>query len=63
MSETSSRFSLKTYKKVLKEEGWRGLLRKAGWKVAILLFLFFLIKGLVWLAIFYGGVELVRNWF
>lgn len=63
MAETSSRFSLKSYKKVLKEEGWKGLLRKAGWKVAILLFLFFLIKGLIWLAIFYGGFELVNNMF
>ena len=41
---------LKRYRAVLKKEGWRGLIRKEGWKVGILLFMFFFIKGLLWLA-------------
>lgn len=45
---------LKRYKQIKKEKGWKGLIQEAGWPVAIGLFLFFLIKGLVWLAVFYG---------
>jgi len=45
---------LKKYKQIKKEKGWKGLITEAGWPVAIGLFLFFLIKGLVWLAVFYG---------
>ena len=44
----------KKYRAILKEHGWKGLIKKEGWKVGVLLFLFFLIKGLIWLAIFYG---------
>jgi len=44
---------LKKYRIILKEEGWKGLWQKAGWKVALLLFMFFLIKGLLWLIIPY----------
>ncbi|MCR9153529.1 MAG: hypothetical protein ACPGVV_07800 [Croceimicrobium sp.] len=44
----------KYYKQVRKEQGWKGLVKEAGWPVAIGLFLFFLIKGLIWLAVFYG---------
>jgi hypothetical protein len=49
----------KRYRQTLKEEGWKGLIRKEGWKVGVLLFLFFLVKGLIWLAIFYGLFEAV----
>jgi hypothetical protein len=41
------------YRSILKEEGWKGLVKKEGWKVAVVLFLFFLIKGLLWLALGY----------
>ncbi len=43
----------KAYKKVLKEEGFKGLVQKAGWKVALGLFMFFLVKGLLWLIVPY----------
>jgi hypothetical protein len=52
--------AIKVYRKILKEEGVKGFIEKVGWKVAVLLFMFFLIKGLVWLFIFYGGVELIK---
>ncbi len=52
---------LKKYRAIVKEEGWKGLIRKEGWKVGVALFLFFLIKGLIWLAIFYGLFELVTD--
>ena len=51
---------LKRYRAVLKEEGWRGLIKKEGWKVGVLLFTFFLVKGLVWLAVFYGLFEMIN---
>lgn len=51
---------LKRYRKILKEKGWKGLIKEEGWKVGVLLFLFFLIKGLVWLAIFYGLFEAIQ---
>ena len=56
-----SKSTLKYYKQVLKEEGWKGLVAKLGWKVAIGLFMFFLIKGLLWLVVLYGGVEFFRS--
>lgn len=52
---------LKKYKTILKEEGWKGLIKKEGWKVGALLFTFFLVKGLVWLAIFYGLFEVFSD--
>ncbi len=51
------------YRKILKEQGWKGLVKTLGPKAAILLFLFFLGKGLVWLFVFYGGYELIKNTF
>jgi hypothetical protein len=48
------------YRATLKKEGWAGLVRQAGWPVAIGLFSFFLLKGLVWLALAYGGLEMLR---
>jgi len=42
--------------------GLKGLLRKLGWPAAIALFSFFLLKGLVWLLIIYGGWELIAKW-
>lgn len=54
-------FMLRKYRKVLKEKGWKGLIKEMGWKVALMLFAFFLIKGLIWLAIFYGLFEAVQS--
>jgi hypothetical protein len=42
---------------VYKTQGWSGLVKTMGRPAAILLFLFFLGKGLVWLAVLYGGVK------
>ena len=44
---------LKKYTKIYKESGFKGLLNEGGWKFGILIFLFFLIKGLIWLLIPY----------
>ena len=51
-------FMIKKYRKIIKEKGWKGLKQEAGWGVVIILFTFFLVKGLIWLAIFYGLVNL-----
>jgi hypothetical protein len=59
----STGFSIKRYRQILKEEGAKGFIKKVGWPVAIAVFMFFFIKGLVWLAIFYGGVEWLRRIF
>lgn len=58
-----ARMKMSEYRTVLKEEGWKGLVVKLGPKAAVLLFLFFLGKGLVWLFVFYGGYELIINAF
>lgn len=50
---------LKWYRSILREEGWTGLTKKAGRPVAIGLFLFFLLKGIAWLVLAYGGFELI----
>lgn len=55
--------AIKTYRKILKEEGVSGFIKKVGWKVAFLVFMFFFVKGLIWLFIFYGGYELIRQVF
>ncbi|MDX5325113.1 MAG: hypothetical protein LPK80_02530 [Bacteroidota bacterium] len=54
---------IKRYRSILKERGFRGLIQQEGWKVAVLLFLFFLGKGLVWLVIFFGGYEAIKEIF
>ena len=43
----------KEYKNILKERGLQALVREKGWVVGLVLFLFFLIKGLLWLLIPY----------
>jgi hypothetical protein len=48
---------LNTYKTVYKTQGWSGLVKTMGRPAAVLLFLFFLGKGLVWLAVLYGGLK------
>ncbi|MDG1881511.1 MAG: hypothetical protein P8I92_04375 [Schleiferiaceae bacterium] len=50
---------LKVYRAILKKEGWSGLIKKSGKTVAIGLFTFFLLKGLLWLFLLYGGFELI----
>ncbi|MDR9375185.1 MAG: hypothetical protein RI842_08530 [Schleiferiaceae bacterium] len=51
----------KRYQQIRKEKGWKGLVKEVGWQAAALLFLFFLLKGLVWLAVFYGLFEAVSD--
>ncbi|MFZ9526742.1 MAG: hypothetical protein ACO27L_02290 [Schleiferiaceae bacterium] len=51
---------ISTYREILKRDGWAGLIRQAGWPVALGLFSFFLLKGLAWLALAYGGLEMLR---
>jgi hypothetical protein len=52
---------LKKYRQILKEHGWKGLVKEAGWKAAILVFMFFLIKGIGWLVVFYFGAKTVAG--
>ncbi len=57
---------LSTYKKyrlLYQKEGLRGFIKKAGWPVTIGLFIFFLVKGLIYIAIFYGGFEWIKRMF
>tara|TARA_B100000427_G_scaffold310042_1_gene299552 strand:- start:39 stop:224 length:186 start_codon:yes stop_codon:yes gene_type:complete len=44
---------LKEYKDIYKERGFKTLIKEKGWVVALILFLFFLTKGLLWLLIPY----------
>ncbi len=44
------------YIDIYKKEGFKGVYQEGGRKVLVLVFLFFLIKGIIWLIIlFYGG--------
>ncbi len=58
-----SKTGLKYYRNIIKEKGIRGFVREVGWKIAFLVFMFFFLKGMVWLFIFYGGFELIRGVF
>lgn len=51
--------TIRAYKLILRKEGWAGLSKKAGRPVAIGLFMFFLLKGIAWLVLAYGGFELI----
>ena len=44
---------LEEYIAVFKEDGFKGVLRKGGWEILIIFFMFFLVKGLLWLLIPY----------
>jgi len=50
---------LRLYRSILREEGWAALVKKTGKPAAIGLFLFFLLKGIGWLVLAYGGFELL----
>ena len=52
MSFLKPKFIVK-YTKIYKEGGFKAVAKEGGWRVLILLFLFFLIKGLLWLIIPY----------
>tara|TARA_B100001287_G_C22178727_1_gene298133 strand:- start:220 stop:390 length:171 start_codon:yes stop_codon:yes gene_type:complete len=39
--------------KIYKEKGFKSLIKEKGWVVGIVIFMFFLIKGLFWLIIPY----------
>jgi len=54
---------LKLYRQVLKEHGMKGLLKTHGWKVVLMIVLFFSIKGTISLLLILGGVELIRGLF
>ena len=42
------------YIKIYKEDGFKGVLKEGGWKIGGIIFLFFLIKGvLVWIVLPY----------
>jgi hypothetical protein len=53
--------TLKKYRKMYKEEGFKGFVQKAGWKITLGLFLFFLLKGLLHLAIWFGGIKWISS--
>jgi hypothetical protein len=64
MNEKSQQISTyKKYRLLYKKEGLKGFIKKAGWPVTIGLFMFFLVKGLIYLAIFYGGFEWIKRVF
>lgn len=44
---------IQEYKDIYKKRGLKALIREKGWVVGVVLFLFFLIKGLLWLLIPY----------
>ncbi len=44
---------LQDYKNIYKERGFKALIKEKGWVVGLILFMFFLIKGLLWLLIPY----------
>ena len=44
---------LQEYKNIYKARGLKALIKEKGWVVGVVLFLFFLIKGLLWLLIPY----------
>lgn len=50
---------LRKYKKIYKEEGTKAVLKEGGWLMLILLFSFFLLKGLLWLALGYFAKEAI----
>ena len=54
---------LKQIVSIYKEKGLKSLIKEKGWLVALFLFLFFLGKGLIWLAIAKGRLELFKNIF
>ena len=44
---------LAEYIEIYKKEGLKAVLKKGGWKMGLLIFIFFLMKGLVWLLLPY----------
>ena len=48
---------LRKYTKIYKEDGFKGVLKEGGWRVVGIFFLFFLIKGMLWLIIPYLTVK------
>jgi hypothetical protein len=41
------------YIKIYRQGGFRAILQEGGWKILIIFFMFFLVKGLLWLLIPY----------
>lgn len=63
MNENEKTGFIKKYVGMYKEHGMRGFIQQAGWPVALGLFTFFLVKGLVYIALFYGGASWIRSMF
>tara|TARA_B110000238_G_scaffold111427_1_gene121109 strand:+ start:411 stop:599 length:189 start_codon:yes stop_codon:yes gene_type:complete len=47
------------YTQIYKQGGYKAVVNEGGWKIFIYLFLFFLVKGILWLIIGYETVKLV----
>ena len=47
MKNLFSKQSIKEYKKIYREEGFKALFKKLGWKVFIIIFLYYLIRDLI----------------
>ena len=50
---------LSKYTQIYKQGGFKGVIKEGGWKIVIYFFLFFLVKGILWLIIGYETVKLV----
>tara|TARA_B100000767_G_scaffold255311_1_gene261381 strand:+ start:587 stop:775 length:189 start_codon:yes stop_codon:yes gene_type:complete len=50
---------LSKYTQIHKEQGYKGVINEGGWKIFIYLFLFFLVKGIIWIIIGYETVKLI----
>jgi len=61
--EQEQKTGLKLYRQILKEDGFKGLLKSQGWKVVLFVVLFFSIKGTISLLLILGGVEMIRGLF
>lgn len=50
---------IRKYKTIYKQGGVKAVLKEGGWLMLLLLFSFFLLKGLLWLAIGYFAKEAI----
>ena len=44
---------LKNWVKIYRQKGFKGLIKEKGWVVGVVIFMFFLLKGIMWLIIPY----------
>lgn len=50
---------IRKYKKIYKEGGYKAVIKEGGWTMLILLFSFFLLKGILWLVLGYYAKEAI----